>query len=184
MGVALRGQGCHSLSQMTADHDIGYLKLGEAYRSFVKDEETAIPFQVWLLENPSSPIALPGSVNLYGHDCIHLLLNRGMSNFDEAFVIGFTMGNCDKVEEKHLSVFRLFSRFFYPSIYRFKEWHFRAFDLGVMYGRKLEYRNIHLEYFDNYMDAKINELRYKFGILNDDLSTLWKAERILLKNIF
>jgi hypothetical protein len=181
MGVEVKDQGIKDLSGMTAEDDIGGLRLGEAYRSFVKDEEAGIPVQVWLLENPSSPIALPGSVNLYGHDCIHLLLNRGMSNFDEAFVIGFTMGNCERVEERHLSIFKLFSRFFYPSVFRFRELHLRAFDLGVMYGRKLEYKNIHLEDFDLYIDLKIKDLRHKFGILQDELSTLWKAERIISK---
>ena len=96
------------LGKMCVDQDISELTLGEAYHLFVKDEASGIPIQVWLLENPGSPIAFPGSVNLYGHDCIHLLLNRGMSNFDEAFVVGFTMGNCDKVEAKHLSTFKLF----------------------------------------------------------------------------
>ncbi|MCG9893106.1 MAG: hypothetical protein MH252_18800 [Thermosynechococcaceae cyanobacterium MS004] len=172
---------CQDLCHISPEHDIGSLTLGEAYRLFVKDEQSAIPLQVWLLENPNSPIALPGNVDLRGHDCIHLLLNRGMSNFDEAFVVGFTMGNCDAVKERHISSFKLFSRFFYPATFRFKEWHLRVFELGLMYGRKLEYRNLHLENFDPYFDMKISVLRQKFGVITDEIKLIWKTERIFLK---
>ncbi len=168
------------LCHMTTEQEIGQLTLGEAYRSFVKDKQADIPFQVWMLENPASPIALPGNVDLYGHDCIHILLNRGMSNFDEAFVIGFTMGNCDEVEPRHISIFKLFSRFFYPNIYRFNQLHLRAFDLGFLYGQKLEYRNIHRENFDIHHQQTIESLRQKYGIDVMELRALWQAELILL----
>jgi len=35
---------------------------------------------VRLLENPASPYALPGAVRLRHHDCIHILLGRGLLN--------------------------------------------------------------------------------------------------------
>ena len=162
--------------------DISHLYLGEAYGQFVKDDQSGIPFRVWLFENPGSPIALPGNVNLYGHDCIHLLLNRGMNSFDEAFVIGFTMGNCDKVKKRHLALFKLLSQAFYPSIFRFKEWHLKVFDLGVMYGQRLKYRDINLENFEYYFDLKIIDVRQKFGILQDELNYLWHTEKILVKD--
>lgn len=48
---------------------------------------------MWLLENPDSPLPFAGKIDLYRHDCLHLLLERGLSVEDEAFVVGFTMGN-------------------------------------------------------------------------------------------
>lgn len=48
---------------------------------------------VWMVENPESPFALAGAIDLYDHDCVHCVLDRGLLLPDEAFVIGYTMGN-------------------------------------------------------------------------------------------
>ena len=53
-----------------------------------------IPFVIWLLENPNSLLTLPGKISLRHHDYLHVLLDRGISPQNEAFLIGFTM---DKV---------------------------------------------------------------------------------------
>ena len=74
-------------------HDRQHQILREALQSMGGDPPSSIPFLLWLLENPDSPIALPGKIDLYRHDCLHLLLDRGFSLYDEAFVVGFTMGN-------------------------------------------------------------------------------------------
>ncbi len=66
--------------------------LEAAIREINGDPASSIPFLVWLLENLASPIALPGKIDLYCHDCLHVLLNKGFSLEDEAFVVGFTMG--------------------------------------------------------------------------------------------
>ena len=182
MDSAVKTEETSVLSRMSITQDIGHLYLREAYKLFVKDEQSGIPFRVWLFENPDSPIALPGNINLYGHDCIHLLLNRGMNGFDEAFVIGFTMGNCDKVTKIHLSIFKRLSKSFYPLIFRFNELHLRVFDLGVMYGQKLRQRNLSLINFDHYLDLKITEVRKKFGIFQSELLALWQTEQILIQD--
>ncbi|MGB8697934.1 MAG: hypothetical protein WCD18_00830, partial [Thermosynechococcaceae cyanobacterium] len=145
-------------------------------------DSTAIPWQVWLLENPSSPIAFPGSIDLYGHDCLHLLLNRGIFSFDEAFVVGFTMGNCTGVTIGHLPVFKILSRYFYPHKYRFNLQHFVVFNLGFEYGKKIEFKNLNSIDFSVYFDCKISDLRNKFGIVLDDIMLLWNAEKVLLRN--
>jgi hypothetical protein len=79
-----------TLSHMTVNEEVSDMSLEDAYHQFALDGQASIPFFVWLLENPASPISLPGSINLHGHDCLHLLLNRGVSGHDEAFVVGFT----------------------------------------------------------------------------------------------
>ena len=69
----------------------------EALSIFSKTNTTKnkedISWLVWLIENPKSPFHLHGAVTLRDHDHIHVLLGRGQANDDEAFVIGFTMGN-------------------------------------------------------------------------------------------
>ena len=57
-----------------------------------------ISWLVWLIENPKSPFHLHGAATLHDHDHIHVLLKRGQDNDDEAFVIGFTMGNDDRTK--------------------------------------------------------------------------------------
>jgi hypothetical protein len=168
------------LHAMNAGQDIGHMTLGEAYQAFAKDGEADIPWQVWLLENPGSPFAFPGSVSLWGHDCIHLLLNRGISNFDEAFVVGFTMGNCSRVKTEHLPVFKALSKVMYPSPYQFSARHLMVFDLGFQYGRKIEYRNLNELDFRLYYDWEIRDIRAKFKISLQEVNLLWQAESLLL----
>jgi hypothetical protein len=167
-----------NLRAMTVEQDVSGMQLQEAYESFVYNKPAEIPFIIWLLENPGSPIALPGSIDLYGHDCIHLLLNRGMSNYDEAFVIGFTMGNATGLEERHLDAFRVFARFFYPKLYRFNPGHLRSFDLGVAYGRAVESKNIHQVDFKLYERCTIHVLREQLGISLAELQQIWHTEKL------
>ena len=171
-----------SLFSLTADSDIGWMKLGDAYQHFVKDQQTDIPLSVWLIENPNSPFSLPGSVDLRGHDCIHLLLNRGMSLFDEAFVIGYTMGNCSNIGNHHISVYKLFSKICFPETYKFNSFHMKAFDFGFLYGKKVKFKNIHQVKFDIYNDHLIHDIRTHFEINLMEVNCLWNTEKILLSS--
>ena len=69
----------------------------EKYHKFCDVSTTVnqgdIPFIIWLFENPKSWFHLNGACDLKKHDMIHVLLECDQSNADEAFVIGFTMGN-------------------------------------------------------------------------------------------
>ena len=76
---------------------------------------------VWLLENPSSPISLTGAVDLYNHDIIHILLNRGMEVKDEAMVIGFTMGNSKSTSSWVRWLVEFCARYLYPEGYSFDD---------------------------------------------------------------
>ena len=55
-----------------------------------------VPLIIKLTENPKHATArfFGGAVDLFSHDCIHVLLGRGLLVKDEAFVIGYTMGLC------------------------------------------------------------------------------------------
>jgi hypothetical protein len=165
--------------KITPKMDIGKLHLKEACQQFAIDKDADLPIWIWLLESPESPIALPGSLDLYGHDCIHLLLNRGVSAYDEAFVIGFTMGNSDKVKPHHIAIIKTFSRFVYPNPFKFTLSHLQVFDLGFMYGKQVKYRNIYKENFDAYKNWTIEDLRIRCGISLGELQALWMAEEIL-----
>ena len=83
--------------------------LQEAVDNFLAKDTTKdksdIPWLVWLMENPKSPLHLHGASNLNDHDYVHVLLNKGQANNDEAFVIGFTMGNDDRTKPWEVNLF-------------------------------------------------------------------------------
>lgn len=153
--------------------------LRQALQDMGGDPPSSIPFLVRLLENPDSPIALPGKIDLYRHDCLHLLLNRGFSLYDEAFVIGFTMGNDVQTNWFHVAIFKLCSLLFYPKLYRFAWAHFRSFDLGVAYGRAVNVKNLNQFNFSCCQNQSLAALRHQFGIDARTLQTLHQAEAIL-----
>lgn len=145
--------------------------LQEAFTTMEGDPPSKIPLVVRLLENPASPIALPGKIDLYRHDCLHLLLNRGFSLADEAFVIGFTMGNDEYTNWLHLGIFKVCSWLFYPKPYRFKWAHFEQLHLGVFYGRKARLKNLNRFDFRAHNHQTLGELRRFLGISDDCLHT-------------
>lgn len=125
-----------------------------------------VPWQIWLFENPDSPIALPGAITLFKHDCLHILLDRpGFSNDDEAFVIGFTMGNDLQTQWCHVVVFKLLSLIFYPKKYRFTQVQLQSFDLGYGLGRRHILKNLNHFNFELYLDKTISEVRHLLEIL-------------------
>lgn len=133
------------------------------------DPPASIPFLVWLLENPDSPVALPGKISLYCHDCMHLLLDRGFSSHDEAFVIGFTMGNDIRTGWIHMAIFRVFALFFYPKKYAFRGPHLKILAQGVAYGRAIQAKNLNQIDWYSYREHRIKDLRQLFGIENEIL---------------
>ena len=125
-------------------------------------EPSTIHWFVWLLENPKSPISLTGAIDLYNHDIIHILLDRGMLNRDEAMVIGFTMGNSETTSSWVRWLFEFCARYLYPVSYRFNEYDLLEVERGFAYGYTRSRRNIHLAKFDVKRD--IEEIRKEWGI--------------------
>ncbi|MDY7003179.1 MAG: hypothetical protein SWX82_04210 [Cyanobacteriota bacterium] len=152
---------CNPLTRLQIDRNS---TLAEALSNFSLNKQSEIPWLVRLLENSKSPLALPGNIDLFGHDCLHLLLARGTSGEDEAFVIGFTMGNDPKTNWLHLLIFKLFTQFFYPVKYRFTSYQLQIFDRGLIWGRQLKTQNIHQFDFNLVLDKTIAEMRSQFGI--------------------
>ena len=125
-------------------------------------EPSTIHWFVWLLENPKSPISLTGAIDLYNHDIIHILLDRGMLNRDEAMVIGFTMGNSETTSSRVRWLFEFCARYLYPISYRFNEYDLLEFERGFAYGYTRSRRNIHLAKFDVKRD--VEEIRKEWDI--------------------
>ncbi len=172
---------CLSIKNLTLNEAVKSITVSEVIKSIQIDQPSDIPWIIRLLENPSSPIALPGKISLPNHDCLHVILGRGVTLEDEAFIIGFTMGSDVKTNWFHLAIFKFFSRFIYPQKYQFNREHLKIFDLGVAYGRKPGIiKNINQIDFKLYHNKKIAELRKLFGISLDELRQLRKFENWLI----
>ena len=125
-------------------------------------EPSTIHWFVWLLENPKSPISLTGAIDLYNHDIIHILLDRGMEVKDEALVIGFTMGNSTATSSWVRWLFEFCAKYIYPEGYRFDEHDLLEYERGFAYGYTRPRRNIHQARFDVKRD--VEEIRNEWGI--------------------
>lgn len=140
------------------------------------DSQPEVPFIIWLLENPNSPVALPGKIDLYGHDCLHLLLNYvGHSLTEEAFLLGFTMGNDIKTNRLHVWIYKFASACLYPLKYRFNWCHFAAFDDGFRQGRAASVLNINTCDFRSYQHWTIAQLRQHLKLSPKTIGTLVDA---------
>ncbi len=145
--------------------------LKEALKEFAIDKPGDIPIIVKLIQNPASPVALPGKISRLGYYCLHLLLERHLTSFDKAFVVGFSMGNDRKTKFWHIKIFKFFSQYLYPNPYNFTPEDFCSFDLGFKYGRSLDPK-IQGIYLTKYTYFTIEFLRGTFGIQPDYLLQL------------
>lgn len=140
------------------------LTLHDAYLTLEGDAASKIPFLVWLFENPDSLIALPGNIDLYRHDCLHLLLKRGFSPSDEAYIVGFTMGNDPKICWPHIFVFELIARFLYPHPYRFRASDLQQFRQGVAHGKNAYTKGLNHANFTHWQSICLSQLRQTLGL--------------------
>ena len=164
--------------------DNDHLTLGEVLASLPAAPPDASPWQVRLLENPESPIAFPGAISLERHDAIHALLGRGLSNQDEAFVIGYTMGAAAKIRGWHYSWFRFLAKRIYPKAYRLSERDLIAFDLGFAQGRKGRARDLHNTPLETMTAKPLAHLRRELGIDVLALQSAYRKEVALLPDTF
>lgn len=116
--------------------------LAQKYTEFGGYDESKIPWIIWLFENPKSPIAFGGSIDLRRHDYLHILFERGFSNDDEAFIIGLTMSNDTRTNWFHYNLFKFVSLLLYPAPYRFTLANLKAFNEGICIGAKLPIKNL------------------------------------------
>ena len=139
------------------------IKLKEAYEQLRKDDPSAIPFLIWLLENPDSPISFPGKISLQEHDYIHILLGRGQSTEDEAYVVGFTIGSDTQTSWIHLVIFKFFARYFYPQKYRMGAKELQVFEKGFSTARQMRITALNQFNFKAHEHQNIASLRKMLG---------------------
>jgi hypothetical protein len=143
--------------------------LKEVYEQLEKDEASTIPFLIWLLENPDSPISFPGQIYLREHDYVHILLGRGQSAEDEAYVVGFTMGSDIQTNWIHLAIFKFFARYLYPQKYRLRAKELQVFKKGFSTARQMKITALNRFDFKAQEDQNIASLRQTLGYQQEDI---------------
>jgi hypothetical protein len=151
------------------------LRLEDVYCTMPGDAASTVPWYVRLLENPQSPVALPGNIGLFGHDCIHILLGRGLLAQDKAFVMGFTMGAA-KASHWAQAIYRFAALRLYRAPYRFGPVDAAVFDLALDIGRHQRYPLNRLS-FTNLVSQRLGALRAQLGISSDVLRAAYAVER-------
>ncbi len=175
----------HDLSQPSAQDwqpglDIDHLTLGNVLDSLPGFGPDDVDNVVRLFENPDSKYAFPGAVNLKRHDCIHILLGRGLLGQDEAFVVGYTMGSVhDRITKEQLATFRMIAQTVYPDGYRMTDEDLMVFDLAYNYGRQALVPVCDVPYEDR-LSETVGALRAEAGICVKDLRALFRAEQLLV----
>jgi hypothetical protein len=156
--------------------------LGDVLRTMPGDPPSAVPWYVRMLENPNSPMALAGAVDLFAHDCIHVLLGRGTDQQDEAFVIGFTMGASKKLSTWQQVLYRWCASSLYGGPYRFSVEDQAVFDLAVSVGRWCGCRPLHRVDYRPLLPAPLGQVRRQVGLEVDLLIQAYECEYRLWPN--
>lgn len=157
--------------------DNGRMTLAEVRATLPGNKANDIDLMVKLIENPRSPYAITGAISLPDHDCVHILLGRGLLSQDEAFVIGYTMGTAGPgIAPDDVKLFKLLSSHLYPDIYRFSRSDLIAYDLGFALGQKAPRPVYEYDFLRN-TQRTMGELRALFGLDVTVLRRIYRRER-------
>lgn len=160
----------------------GHMTLREVYDTLPGASAVEIAWHVKMFENPTSPIAFTGAIDLAPHDCIHILLGRGLLNQDEAFVIGYTMGTNKEISHWQIWAFKKIAHYFYPKPYKFSKEDEIAYNLGI--GRGLASRVNNIQdiplFTSQYLDLPIKLTRKALGVNIHQLRACYRKEQRLI----
>ena len=139
-----------------------------------------VPLIIKLTENPEyfTSKLFTGAVDLFSHDCIHVLLGRGLLPKDEAFVIGYTMGSGKKMSRWRRNLFLWICKYLYPEGYKFTEEERYIFYSGVMAGSRCS-ADLSKVQFDKLQNMKIDYIRKLLDIDKELLKCYYCTEKRL-----
>ena len=141
-----------------------------------------VPFIIRLIENPKYDIGLFGGATTLGtHDCLHVLLGRGLLPKDEAFVIGYTMGSTKNLSRWRKNLFLFFTKYLYPEGYKFKEEERFVFNMGAMAG-SLCSTDLSGVNFDAFTNNTLFSLRKELNIDVNLLRYCYEVEKRVFKD--
>lgn len=153
--------------------------LAEAHAKMPGDDASVVPWYVRLLENPASRVALPGAIDLFGHDCIHILLGRGTLSQDEAFVLGVTMGTARGLQRWQQKLFGFAAQNFYRGPWRLTPGDRLLFDMAVEFAKHQRIKPLNEVPWRELRDEPLGRIREEVGIRTADLIKFYETERAI-----
>jgi len=139
-----------------------------------------VPWIIRFFENPRSLLCefgiFPGCVNLFTHDCIHIMLGRGVLPKDEAFILGYTMGSTGKLGWFREKIFLFIARWLYPEGYKFFEEEAQVFQWGVLAGKRCNVDLTKVQ-FDKFKGMKISYIRTLLGVETKFIKVCYLLEK-------
>ena len=162
--------------------DTDDMTLAEVLATMPRSDAADVPEIVRRYENPASPEALPGAIDLDRHDCLHVILGRGLHVQDEAFIIGVTMGADSAITDEVVERFIQISTTDYPPVWRFKPDHIASYRLGIGFAMdELPGANLHLTPYEGepYQSRKVGDLRGALGLVKAEMRAYYRAEALL-----
>ena len=131
-------------------------------------DQQAEPLMMKLAGDPG--LSLPGleifhnTLDLHQHDCIHILLGRGLLDMDEVFTAGYTMGSVMKVKDSEQSVYAYIGKHIYPSVYKFTDQELALFKDAIRLAYISNCSPLDRFKFDEWLDHPVGTIRDAVGI--------------------
>ena len=172
-----------SWDEWTPGLDTDDMTIAEVLATLPAADAEDVPEVIKKYENPDSPDALPGAITLARHDCIHVLLGRGLHVQDEAFVIGATMGAASDITGEIVEFFIEVSTTEYPKHWRFEAEHIPSYRLGVGFAQdNLKNRDLHLIPLEAepWQSKPVSEARRDLGIVKEELRAYFRKAELLV----
>ncbi len=169
--------------EWTPGLDTDEMTLADVLATMPASDASEVPDIIKKYENPESPDALPGAISLARHDCIHVLLGRGLHVQDEAFVIGATMGAASDISNETVDTFIRVSTQAYPKHWRFEEDHIFSYRLGVGFAvDNLSNKDLHLIPMEEepWQSMTVAEARKALGISKHELRAYFRKANLLV----
>jgi hypothetical protein len=140
-----------------------------------------IPLIIRIMENPKFNLGgktlFHGAVTLHQHDCIHIVLGRGLLPKDEAFTIGFTMGSTHQVSTTEENLFALVAQNFYPDPYKFSAEDAEVYHDAVKLGSISHCTPLTQFDFDAVQHLSLAQIRERLGIEEELLRAYFAIEK-------
>lgn len=163
--------------------DTDQMTLRDVLDTMPAADAAEVPEIIRKYENPESPDALPGAITLARHDCIHVLLGRGLHVQDEAFIIGATMGAASDITEDIVDFFIKVSTTEYPKHWRFENDHIASYLLGVGFAvDNLPNKDLHLIPMEEepWQSKTVAQARKDLGIVKEELRAYFRKAELLV----
>jgi len=150
--------------------------ISDVLKSMPQSPIKSVPKVVKMIENPDSRFYLAGPASLRAHDLVHVILGRGLLAQDEAFVIGFTMGDALGAAAVDRLIFLNFSTVLYPKPFKFSAADELVFNFAFDCGLSWKSKDIHRMEVKKVEKMSMASARALFGLTRETLDKWYSYE--------